>query len=399
MLNCFLKNILLTSLSICLMASCSQKKTEQPNQLTLKPTSFVNLPGWENDHQAAAFSALQNSCRTILATGETTPLGSEMIKISFQDWQPVCESALQLQNLSDIQARRFFEKWFKPYAVYAGNNPNGLFTGYYLPELTGTSKKTSRFNVPLYGPPNDLITADLTLFDPRWTGIILSGKVVNGRFLPYQTPRKAIDAGAIDGKANIIAWVDPIDRFFLQVQGSGLLTVDGQKKLFIGYSGNNGSPYTSIGKILIERGELDKATMSMTKIREWLIAHPQQAQEVMEQDHSFVFFKILPRQQAIGTANLPLTAGRSLAIDRQFIPLNLPLWVDTTVPDQQTQQSIPLRQLFIAQDTGGAIKGIVRADLYWGEGESAEFLASRMREQGRYWLLLPRRTVLPSHHL
>ncbi len=390
MLNSFLKTLILSVLSLCMIVSCHPKKTERQKQVILKPASFAHLPGWEKDHQAGAFYALQNSCQKILAYGETMPLSSSSIKISIQDWRPVCESALQMQNLSDAEARDFFEKWFKPYAVYDGNASTGLFTGYYLPELNGASKKSERYSAPLYEQPQDLVVADLTAFNPKWAGMTLSGRIVNGQFVPYQTPRKDIDAGAIEGKAHIIAWVDPIDRFFLQIQGSGFLTVDGKERLFIGYGAQNGSPYTPIGKILVERGELDKSTISMTKIREWLVAHPEQAQEVMEQDHSFVFFKILPRQQPIGTSDLPLTAGRSLAIDRQIIPLNLPLWVETTVPDiHQPQQSIPLRQLFIAQDTGGAIKGVVRADLFWGAGESAEFMASRMHEQGRYWLLLP----------
>jgi membrane-bound lytic murein transglycosylase A len=391
MLNVLFKTLILTGLSLCTMVACHPKKAEQQKLLILKPASFANLPDWEKDHQAAAFYALQNSCQKILGSGESMPLGSAGIKISIEDWRPVCESALRMKNLADAEARDFFEKWFKPYAVYDGNIQTGLFTGYYLPELNGASKKSDRFSAPLYEQPQDLVVADLTAFNPKWAGITLSGRVVNGQFIPYQTSRKDIDAGAIEGKANIIAWVDPIDRFFLQIQGSGLLTIDEKEKLFIGYGAQNGSPYTPIGKILIERGELEKSTMSMTKIREWLAAHPDQAQEVMEQDRSFVFFKILPRQQAIGTSDLPLTPGRSLAIDRQIIPLNLPLWVETTVPDiHQPQQSVPLRQLFIAQDTGGAIKGVIRADLFWGAGESAELMASRMHEQGRYWLLLPR---------
>ncbi len=391
MLNSSLKNLLLAGLTLCIMVSCNPKKLEDQKQLILKPVSFANLPDWKKDHQAAAFYALQNSCQKILASGETMPLCSGSIKISIQNWRSVCKSALLIKNLSDTEARNFFEKWFKPYAVYDGKVSTGLFTGYYLPELEGAGKKSEKYSAPLYGQPRDLVVADLTAFNPKWAGITFSGKVVNGQLIPYHTTRKEIDAGAIEGKANIIAWVDPIDRFFLQIQGSGLLTVDKKEKLFIGYGAQNGSPYTPIGKILIERGELDKSTISMTKIREWLVAHPQQAQEVMEQDHSFVFFKILPRKQPLGTSDLPLTAGRSLAIDRQIIPINLPLWVETTVPDiHQPQQSIPLRQLFIAQDTGGAIKGVIRADLFWGAGESAEFMASRMHEPGRYWLLLPR---------
>lgn len=349
-------------LLLILSACTSQQPAEiSSDHMVLQPVHFGELPGWHNDNPAAAFYALQKSCRSLLITSQPA-LGSAAIPLSIKDWQPVCQAALSIKKITSQQARSFFEKWFTPYAVYAGQNPQGLFTGYYLPEINVSSRKTAYYSAPLYTYPRH-----------------------------YHYTRQQIDAGALAHKARIIAWANPLDRFFMQIQGSGLLIIDHRQKILIGYSGKNGYPYTSIGKVLIQRGELDSATMSMQKIRLWLEAHPAQAQEVMEQDQSFVYFKKLPGKSPFGTLQIPLTPARSLAVDTRYIPLGAPLWVETTIPSfANPQQQLPWQKLYIAQDTGGAIRGIVRADLYWGPGKNSEYLASHMKNPGRYWLLLPR---------
>lgn len=343
--------------TLLLLSACNALQPGYP--IELRVVEFNKLPGWDVDHHAPAFSAFQDSCRSLLKmTNPPSPY----------DWQPVCQAALSTKNLADTQARHFFETWFTPYSINADQHLPGLFTGYYLPEIHATNKKTAYFSAPLYALPRT----------------------------PHHFTRAAIDAGALAGKADIIAWATPLDRFFMQIQGSGLVIINHRKKILIGYSGNNGYAYTSIGKVLIARGELDRATLSMEKIRHWLEAHPAQAREVMEQDESFVFFKELPGKKPLGTLQIPLTPARSLAIDPAFMPLGAPFWVETTIPSAANpQQLIPLQQLFIAQDTGGAIHGIIRADLYWGPGVQAEYLASHMKNPGCYWLLLPNYWRLP----
>jgi len=298
---------------LCIVSACTtQPPAANNNQpLKLSPVKFHDLPGWKQDNQATAFYAFKNSCRSITSFFSKKHLfGSPLIPLSEEDWRPVCQAALKIDHISDQSARIFFEKWFKPYAVLANDNPQGLFTGYYLPEIQGSSEKTKYFSAPLYGRPSDLVFADLGNFNPEWQGRVLFGKVINGAFRPYSTSRKVIDEGAVDQKAKIIAWVNPLDRFFLQIQGSGLLKINQNSPVLVGYDGANGSPYTAIGKVLISRGKLDKKTLSMTLIRQWLIDNLEAAQEVMEQDASFVFFKKLPENQPQGTLQTILTPGK-----------------------------------------------------------------------------------------
>lgn len=383
---CFNKLFFISILALLLLSGCDALQPP-PNALTqqhstLQPVAFADLPGWNADQHATAFYAFKKSCRPLQKSSE---------------WRTVCQAALQVNHISDQEAQQFFEHWFTPYAVTADTNPQGLFTGYYLPEINVSSKKTAYFSAPLYARPRDLIVVDLGEFKPEWRGKLLAGRFVNGQVKPYGLTRKAIDAGALAGKAQVIAWANPIDRFFMQIQGSGLLIIDHRQKVLIGYNGNNGYAYVAIGKVLVQQGELDFTTLSMETIRQWLVTHPQQAQEVMEKDPSFVFFKKLPGQTPVGTLQIPLTPGRSLAVDPTFVPLGAPVWVETTIPNiANSPQQVPLQRLFIAQDTGGAIRGVVRADLYWGPGSQAEFLASRLKSPGRYWLLLPIKSREPS---
>jgi membrane-bound lytic murein transglycosylase A len=289
-------------------------------------------------------------------------------------------------------ARRFFETWFAPYLVTDNGNSEGVFTGYYEAELRGAWTRKGPYQVPVYRPPNDLITVELGLFRDEWKGQRLTGRQVDGRLVPYPT-RAEIDAGALAGKGSELLWVDDaVDSFFLHVQGSGRVVMENGQVVRLGFAGRNGHSYVAIGRELMRREAIPREQMSMQAIRAWLKANPDEASEVMALNPSFIFFRVIDGEGPIGAEGVPLTPGRSLAVDPTFVPLGLPIWLDTTDPLNPEQ---PLRRLVVAQDTGSAIKGPVRGDLFWGFGETAAAKAGAMKQRGRYFILLPRKVPKP----
>ena len=283
---------------------------------------------------------------------------------------------------------------------------HGLFTGYYEPLLRGSRARSSRYRVPLYRRPPDIVQVDLGRFREDLRGRRLAGRLRGATLEPYDD-RRSITAGALRGRGLELVWVDdPIAAFFLQIQGSGQIELDTGERLRLGYAAQNGHPYFAIGRELIERGELTRETVSLQSIRAWLLEHPDEAQDVMALNASYVFFRTIEGDGPIGSQGVALTPGRSLAVDRTFVPLGVPLWLETTAPtvgnsaaEGAVDQS-PVRRLVVAQDTGGAIRGPVRGDLFWGAGSEAEEIAGRMNSEGRYWLLLPRalaQRVLAEH--
>ena len=334
--------------------------------LNLSATSFDALPGWQQDNMVQALAAFKRSCQQILKRPATAPLDKSQITISAQSWYPSCQAALSLNPVNDENARNFFMRWFTPYLVSNATSSQGLFTGYYEPSYPGSLHKTNTYKIPLYAKP---------------TG------------LTRQPSRSEINQGALANKQLEIAWLrNKIDRFFLQVQGSGKLRLDNGQTVQIGFAGKNGYPYTTIGRYLIEQGELSKQHVSMKSIRHWLATHPQQAQSVLEQNASFIYFRILKTDEPIGAGQVPLTATRSLAVDRRFIPLGAPLYLSTQIPTTAGKPR-PFNQLMIAQDTGSAIRGAVRGDIFWGAGAEAERIAGHMQSKGRYWILLPKNSA------
>ena len=309
-------------------------------------------------------------------------------------WQAVCRMAAQLgRNVSPALARRFFENWFSAYQVTDRGNPDGLFTGYFEPLLHGSLKKTPRYSVPLYKKPNDLVTVQLGDFNNALKGEQITGRLWANKLVPY-AKRAEIESGALSGKGLELVWVDdPVDAFFLQIQGSGLVKLPSGKILRMGYAGKNGQPYFAIGRELVARGALKMENVSLQAIRAWLVANPTEAQAVMNKNPSYVFFRVIEGAGPIGAQGVPLTAGHSLAVDRRYIPLGAPLWLDTTDP---LVPGSPLRRLVIAQDTGGAIKGIVRGDFFWGAGDRAQKGAGKMKQPGRIFILLPRSGISPG---
>ncbi len=286
-------------------------------------------------------------------------------------------------------ARWFFERWFVPHKIITDSQAPGLFTGYYEAELNGAWRKTKKFNVPIYARPKNLIAVDLGQFSPELKGKRIAGQIRGNRLIPYHT-RKKIDGGVLQGKGLELLWVDSaIDAFFLHVQGSGRVRMRDGTIVRVGFAAKNGRPYVAIGRVLIKRGDIPKEKMSMQSIRTWLTTHSREAASIMAENPSYIFFRRLKNTNPIGAMGVGLTAGRSLAVDRAYIPLGAPLWLDTHDPLQARR---PLRRLVIAQDTGSAIKGPVRGDVFWGFGRQAAQRAGHMKARGTYYLLLPKST-------
>jgi membrane-bound lytic murein transglycosylase A len=363
----------------------------------LAPVGFEALEGWQADDPRGALAAFRRSCDKLRAREAAVAIGRAPELGRVADWLPACRAADEVDAGSGGAVRGFFESGFQPYAVTDGGTSEGLFTGYYEPLLLGSRTYGGRYRVPLRRLPADLVRVDLGRFNPDLAGYAIQGRIVDGQFIPYHS-RAEIENGALAGRDGALLWVDdPIDKFFLQIQGSGQVRLDDGALVRVGYAGQNGHPYRAIGRDLIEIGAIEREQMSMQSIRAWLVAHPAEADMIMARNRSYVFFQeqtgLGPDDGPLGAQNVPLTEGRSLAVDLRYIPLGAPVWLETTAP--WPEGDAPLRRLMVAQDTGGAIKGVVRGDVFWGAGPRAEAVAGRMRSQGRYFLLLPR-TVVPT---
>jgi len=352
----------------------------------LEPAGFADLPGWREDQVAAALPALARSCGRLTAQPDDRPLGPEGLAGSVADWRAPCAALAALPAGDDAAARAALESLFQPFAVSNAGEKEGLFTGYYEAELKAAAGPQAPGATPLYRLPGDLVTVDLALFRADLAGEKLIGRVENGRLLPYLT-RREIDAGALKDRDLELVWAaDPVDVFFLHVQGSGRVTFpDGSVKR-VGFAGSNGHPFYAIGRALIDEGIVSRQDASMQKIRDWLRANPKKASEMMQRNARYIFFREILGEGPIGAQGVALTPGRSLAVDASLLPLGVPLWLDTTWPATDK----PLRRLMVAQDVGSAIKGAVRGDFFWGAGEPALAQAGRMKQKGVYYLLLPK---------
>lgn len=369
--------------------ACAPPITDKTTGLQLRPIAYSDLPGWYADRQAEALPALRRSCavRARRAAGGDVRFGKAA------SWRAACAAGRVLAAGDDAAARAYFETWFRPHRVIGAEGERGLFTGYYEPELAGAQNPSAAFAVPLYGRPPDLVTVRLADFQPGAAHDRLAGRVVGGVLKPY-FDRAEIDAGALAGRGLELFWAaDPIAAFFLHIQGSGVVRLRDGARVRLGYAAANGRPYTAIGRALVSRGALALDEVSLQSIRAWLRAHPAQAQAVMAENASYVFFREVSGAGPLGTQGVPLSAGRSIAVDPRMIPLGLPMWIDTAHPSPGFP---PLRRLAVAQDTGGAIRGAVRADLFWGAGAEAEGRAGRMRSQGRYFALIPRQAAVAA---
>ncbi len=338
------------------------------------PVEWSSLESWESDNHSDAWAGFLKSCQ----------------KLDHQQWRAVCDLAENSGNLGDAEAREFFESHFEVRPVYAkGGETQGLITGYYEPLLKGSWERSEEYQYPLYGVPEDLLVVDLGAVYPQLKGMRLRGKLVGNKVVPYHDRAQLDDDQELLQGAEIL-WVNsPVDLFFLHVQGSGLVELADGSIAAVGYAEQNGHPYQSIGRVLIEMGELEKEEVTLFTIRDWLKTNPDRLNEVLSKNPSYVFFELRDAQAngPTGALNVALTPRRSIAVDRNVIPLGAPVWLQTTLPNEAQS---PLNQLMLAQDTGGAIKGHVRADVFWGRGGEAEEMAGLMKQQGELFVLLPR---------
>lgn len=365
--------------------------------ITLTKSSFKALDDWEQDDHSQALLAFQHSCDEILSRDPESFSSPLLHYASTQQWQAVCKAAKNIHRADALTSRRFFESKFVPYHLSEDDQHEGLFTGYYLPLIEARFQPSKRFNVPIHALPKNLVKVDLGLFRPELAGKSIVGQVRDNKLSPYPD-RVGITGGDVSDHADVLAWSDnPVDVYFAQIQGSAMVRLPDNKHIVIGYAGDNGHKYLAIGKVLISRGELNRENVSMQTIREWLLKHPGQASELLNQNASYVFFRILKDNNPLGTEKVGLTPERSLAVDNRYIPFGAPVWIKTSIPayrsdqlDQSEKSVEPFRHLVVAQDTGGAIKGVVRGDIYWGTGNKAEYIAGRMNQAGESWVLLPR---------
>ncbi len=356
-------------------------------RLTLTAVGLAELPGWAEDRVAEAMPALRRSCARLLRLPADRAMG---IAGTAADWQPPCRDLMALGEADEAHARRFLERWFTPFLVTGGDSAEGLFTGYYEAELHGARRPGGRYQVPLYRRPPSLVSVDLGLFRPELKGRRIAGKVVGERLRPFDS-RARIEAGVLAGRGLELLWVDdPVAAFFLQVQGSGRVTMADGSVVRVGFDGSNDLPFLAIGRSLIEAGLLDRGRVSMQSISDWLRANPEPGREIMARNARFIFFRELAGDGPVGAQGVALTPGRSLAVDRAYLPLGAPIWLDTHWPGDPAR---PLRRLLVAQDAGAAIKGPVRGDLFWGFGAAALAQAGRMKSPGRYYLFLPNTTA------
>ena len=381
-----------------MLAGCgSSPTTPQASQVPVKPTvaavapepksrwtlsTFADLPGWLTDDLRDVKTAFAENCKGLRGK---------------PDWAGVC--ARYPYDAPALQQRAFIEREYVPYQLTrADAEDRGLITGYYEPLLKGSRTKTSRFNVPLYARPDDLLVIDLGDLYPELKGKRVRGRLVDAppgaqgrRVVPY------FDRAQIEAEAALLkplAWVDDVvEAFFLQIQGSGLIELPDGKRMRAGYADQNGHPYRGIGRVLVDRGELKLEEASMQGIKGWIARNPSKAQALLNENASYVFFREIDATAAgpLGSLGVPLTAERSMAVDTRFIPPGSMVYLATTYPNALA----PLNRLMFAQDVGGAIRGVVRGDFYWGTGLAAGEQAGRMKQNAQMWVLWPKGTTPP----
>ena len=371
---------LILALSVSL-AACQTRPPVEVKVPLGKPTpafmlsQWEELPDWLAQDLTASWPALRQSCSAL----QLKPV-----------WLPICAAAAKVEKDDLMAQRTFYETWFKPYQVF---NPDGtdtgLITGYYEPLLLGSRKRTERFAYPIHGAPDDMLEVDMGELYPQFRGQRVRGRLQGKRVVPYFN-RAEIDAGlapALQGRE--LFWVEnPVELFFLQIQGSGRIELEDGTRVKIGYADQNGHGYASIGKKLIDMGELKPEEASMQGIKNWAEKNPERLFTLLGQNPSYVFFRELPDTLSapLGALGVPLTEEYSIAVDPRTIPLGVPVFLATTRPNSAE----PLNRLMFAQDTGGAIRGAVRADFYWGFGEYAAVRAGSMKQSGRLWVLFPK---------
>jgi len=371
-------------------STSAQNKTFKHGHLYLRPIGFSQIPSWRADKQNLAIPAFLRSC-AVLTSGKGK--GADKIPGTKAQWQRVCGLAKGLDHKNTAAVQKYFEEEFTPYVVIDKKRPAGLFTGYFEPEVIGSLTKTAKYKYPLYAKPKELVRLK--------SSSVYSGKhrhdwgtYKNGRAQKFYT-RGQIEKGALNGrKLELVYLSNPVDAFFIHVQGSTRIKLTNGKVMRVGFAAKNGHPYESIGRVLIKWGELDRHKVSMGSIRNWARKNPGRTPELLSKNKSFIFFRELKKishaEGPLGAQGIPLTGGRSMAIDKHRHAYGVPMWIETFAPDPDTKKEIPFNRLMISQDTGSAIKGAVRGDIYLGTGAKAGRIAGMLKHPGRLILLVPR---------
>lgn len=381
---------LLASLAAAVFAACTTPPPAPPSKSPVatppqqavelfRPVNFGALPGWERDDLREVWPAFMASCSVL---------------VKKPDWSEPCTVARDVNAKNEKAVRTFFEAFFVPHQVVnPDGSDSGLVTGYYEPLLRGARKRGGPYQTPLHRVPDDLLTVDLSHVYPELKNMRLRGRVVGNKVMPYFTRAEMMQSNTLSGKE--LLWVDDaIEAFFLQVQGSGRVQLaDTKETVRVAYADQNGFPYKSIGRYLVDKGEMTLEQASAQSIKAWYIAHPDRREELLNANPSYVFFReekiVDPAKGPKGSLGVPLTPQRSIAVDAQFIPLGVPVFLATTQPGS----GILLQRLVMAQDTGGAIRSPVRADFFWGFGGDAPEKAGRMKQRGMMWVLQPKLTA------
>lgn len=367
--------VAITPTPVTIESAITDVPIQEPPRGRLERVAWNELPHWNSDDPTDALAAFVQSCAVLATRAE---------------WSAVCASAVSIPGKSRPEAiRRYFRDNFDPFKVInADETQTGLVTGYYEPLLHGSRVRTEKFKYPIYGQPQDLVTVELSDVYPDLKFKRLRGRIVGNKLVPY-FERGEIESSGAPLKGLELVWVDDaVELFFLQIQGSGQILLPDGSRMRVGYADQNGHPFRSLGGALIRRSQIRAEQASMRGIKEWARRNPTKIQQFMNINGSYVFFKELPGDLSgpIGTLGVPLTRERSIAVDQRVVPLGVPVFLATTFPNTKTE----LNRLMVAQDTGGAIYGAVRADFYWGFGDEAGAEAGKMKQQGRMWVLLPK---------
>ncbi|MGQ5523827.1 murein transglycosylase A [Chitinimonas sp. PSY-7] len=386
-----MRHLLIPTLALILLAGCATPPSKpadcncgngtKPAPITAlyNAANWSNLPNWPGENLRGSWPAWLKTCSKLANRA---------------GWKEVCTEARTLPADDDAAIRTYFESRFQPYRITTSEGKeSGLITGYYEPLLKG-SKEASPTRAPIYAVPDDLLIIDLGDNFPDMKGQRLRGRLEGRKVVPYWN-RTDIEAGKAPTAGLALVWADdPIEAFFLQVQGSGRVQLEDGSLMRVGYADQNGHPYKSIGKWLIDQGQLKPNEASMQGIKAWAKANPARLKTMLDANPSYVFFRQLPNADGgpIGALNVPLTDGASVAVDPKFVPLGSPVYLTTSWPNEEK----PLNRLMHAQDTGGAIRGPIRADFFWGFGNEAGQLAGRMKQQGQIWLIWPKGVALPK---
>ncbi len=382
-----LARVVVCGLLATLLVACETARkgtTPPPSTARFEPVSWSNLSGWQTDDALAAWPAVVASCSVIHARPE---------------WQPFC-AAVVAANPGDADfVRAFLMQHLTPYRVVRmtgrKRSTTGLITGYYEPLLMGARQRSDEFNTPLYRRPDDLLIVDLSTVIPELKGKRVRGRLEGNKIVPFYSRAQTRETKGLEGHE--IVWVNSaLDAFLLEVQGSGRVQLTTGETIRLQYEDQNGHPYRSIGRYLVDQGAMTLEQSNIPAIRAWLAANPQRLREVLDSNPSVVFFREAPLADPAvgpkGALGVPLTAERSIAIDPAVIPLGAPVFLATIYP----ATNAPLQRLVAAQDTGGAIRGPVRADLFFGFGAAAGERAGIMKHDGQMWLLWPKEAPLPN---